>query len=950
MANGKISRRDLLKAAGTVPLLSIVVEGAGGAQTVALQPRAVVIGGKSVFLVAGSIDYFRCPHQLWSDRLLRAKRAGLNTIATCVPWNFHETKEGVFEFKGDRDLVRFLDLCAGLGLYAFVRPGPFICDEWEAGGYPAWLIGKPGVQLRANHAPTLRYVRRWFEQLIPQVASRQVTRGGPVVLVQQENEYYYPGRPGVREYQSFLIRTLRELGIDVPITDCNGSDPWVRHPESVQTVNGGGAAAVAALRKTQPDKPVFVSELYTDYMNCWGWPISSYPTAEMLYQQTMETLAAGGMYSYFMFQTGTNFGFWASTTWKSDQSFVTTRYYGRAPVGEGGVLNESYFAAKAAKLLARNFESLLTSGVPAQPPVKLSGPVRVESVRTAEGFLLFVHPRFPVNLSSVYHTDGEGALIQLAEDWPMSELASQPGTLELPSGDRIPIAESSSYPSMLPFALDIASDCRIDYANATLLGITGQSSHRVLLLRGDAGRRGLISVNGARSEFVFPANEPVRIDVGGLTVLALSRAMADRTWFADGRILVGPAYVGESLNGRHECFLDGRSSTIYSISGQGEIAERKVVPAAAVTAQIPLLDWVCHRLPEIQSIEGWRPLDGPRAVEELGADYGYTWYSARFTSQERRTTGLFFTQAADRLHVFVNGKRMGVWGRGPGATRDPLPVELIAGENRFVFLCDNMGRLSEGKCLDRKGICGPVYVDAEVRDLPQPEWSTPRAVPNNSWEYQAFRFIAPKGSLMRATYRIQHREGEGLLLSLRWFPQYAWISVNGQSAGEHAGDVSLASGIDFSSFVLDPYLRPGPLSVEITLFGEPPKAFNKHVNLLAYPKSTSPQNWGFRPWREPSVAADVPRGYPGWWVSDFPKPGVPGPFFLVTQGLSKGQAYLNGHAVGRYWEIGPQHSLYLPEPWFEPRNRVVIFDEEGKSPADTYLMRDSRVPLASVFA
>lgn len=214
MANGKISRRNLLKTAGTVPLLSMGVKAAREAQTVALQPRAVVIGGKPVFLVAGSIDYFRCPHQLWPDRLLRAKRAGLNTIATCVPWNFHETKEGVFEFKGDRDLRRFLDLCAGLGLYAFVRPGPFICDEWEAGGYPAWLIGKPDVQLRANHAPTLRYVRRWFEQLIPQVASRQVTRGGPVV------------------------------------------------------------------RKTQPDKPVFVSELYTDYMNCWGWPISSYPTAD----------------------------------------------------------------------------------------------------------------------------------------------------------------------------------------------------------------------------------------------------------------------------------------------------------------------------------------------------------------------------------------------------------------------------------------------------------------------------------------------------------------------------------------------------------------------------------------------------------------------------------------------------------------------------------------------
>ena len=180
-----ISRRDLLLGGALTPVLL-----RAASQRLSLQPRAVLIDGKRVFLVAGALDYFRCQHELWRDRLLQAKRAGLNTIAFYVAWNFHEREEGVVNFEGDGDIAHFLDLCAELGLYAFPRVGPFICDEWEAGGYPAWLIGKPGLELRAFDKPALSYVRRWFEKLIPQIASRQVTRGGPVVLVQQENEYY----------------------------------------------------------------------------------------------------------------------------------------------------------------------------------------------------------------------------------------------------------------------------------------------------------------------------------------------------------------------------------------------------------------------------------------------------------------------------------------------------------------------------------------------------------------------------------------------------------------------------------------------------------------------------------------------------------------------------------------------------------------------------------------
>ena len=232
-------------------------------------PRCFMISGKPVFLVSGAIHYQRCPHELWRDRILRAKRAGLNCVETYVPWNFHEAEEGSFEFKGDRDIARFINICHDLDLYCFLRVGPFICAAWECGGYPAWLLAKNGIEFRTMNQVALPYIRRWFEQLIPRIAARQVTRGGSVILVQAENEWLYCDRPGGIEYLSWLIRTLRELGIEVPVTDCNGFN--VEVPGSFKTI-GFSEEGVARLRKEHPDWPVMVYELYTGSGEMWGQP------------------------------------------------------------------------------------------------------------------------------------------------------------------------------------------------------------------------------------------------------------------------------------------------------------------------------------------------------------------------------------------------------------------------------------------------------------------------------------------------------------------------------------------------------------------------------------------------------------------------------------------------------------------------------------------------------
>ena len=263
-----VSRRNLLGAATTLGLATRLTSPAwaqSARSSLSLAPRAVVVDGKPTWLTIGSIDYFRFPAEEWRSVLLRAKRGGLNTVMTYIAWNFHERAPGVFGFDGDADLGKFIDTAADLGMYVYPRVGPFICDEFEGGGYPSWLITQPEIEPRTSHPATLKLLARWFDQLIPIIAKRQVTRGGPVVLVQQENEYFYVGRPHIKDYQSTLVRFLRDRGIDVPITDCNGVDPDTRVPGSLATLNNGGAAPIAALKKLHPDLPAIVTELYTDY-------------------------------------------------------------------------------------------------------------------------------------------------------------------------------------------------------------------------------------------------------------------------------------------------------------------------------------------------------------------------------------------------------------------------------------------------------------------------------------------------------------------------------------------------------------------------------------------------------------------------------------------------------------------------------------------------------------
>lgn len=198
--------------------------------------RGFLINGQRVFIASAGMEYARVPQALWSDRLMRFKRAGFNCVEIYTFWNYHEAQSGRFDFTGDRNLDAYLKLAKSLGLYAIVRVGPYYCAEWDSGGYPLWLRSIPNLQVRVHNVPFEQYVTRFWGQLLPIVVANQINRGGNVILVQLENEHSSGwGTDGLSDrYFQYLQATALADGLEVPYFfsgmnhghDPAGNTPW----------------------------------------------------------------------------------------------------------------------------------------------------------------------------------------------------------------------------------------------------------------------------------------------------------------------------------------------------------------------------------------------------------------------------------------------------------------------------------------------------------------------------------------------------------------------------------------------------------------------------------------------------------------------------------------------------------------------------------------------------
>jgi beta-galactosidase len=304
-----------------------------------------LLHGQPFRILSGALHYFRVLPACWRDRLEKMRAFGLNTVETYVAWNLHEPRPGEFHFEGQLDLVKFIETAAEVGLKVLVRPGPYICSEWEFGGLPAWLLKDPAMQIRCAYPPYLAAVDRFFDALLPRLAPLQSTRGGPVIGVQVENEYGSYGNDKV--YLRHLADGLRARGIDSFLFTSDGPrDSCLQGgtlPEVFKTVNlaFNPAEAFAKLREYQPEGPLMVMEFWAGWFDHWGESHHLSADGSDSIQSSVaaldELLALGASVNFYMFHGGTNFGFMSGANQElTGYHSAVTSYDYASPLDEAG--------------------------------------------------------------------------------------------------------------------------------------------------------------------------------------------------------------------------------------------------------------------------------------------------------------------------------------------------------------------------------------------------------------------------------------------------------------------------------------------------------------------------------------------------------------------------------------------------------------------------------------
>jgi len=312
-------------------------------RSITIQGDHFARAGKPHQILSGSMDFQRIPRAYWRDRLQKARAMGLNTITTYVYWNAIEPKPGRFDFGGDNDVAAFARMAQAEGLDVILRPGPYVCAEWEAGGFPAWLFADPHLHVRTQDPKYLQAVGGYFQRLGKELAPLMAAHGGPIIAVQVENEYgsYGDDRTYMEQIHQALIRA--GFGTDIMFTS-DGAD-MLRNdalPGVLAVVNfdtGEAKSAFAKLKAFRPDQPKMAGEYWAGWFDHWGEP-HAHTDANAQTKELAWMLSQGYSVNIYMFAGGTSFGFMNGANFQGNPSDhyapQTTSYDYDAPLDEAG--------------------------------------------------------------------------------------------------------------------------------------------------------------------------------------------------------------------------------------------------------------------------------------------------------------------------------------------------------------------------------------------------------------------------------------------------------------------------------------------------------------------------------------------------------------------------------------------------------------------------------------
>ena len=316
----------------------------GGTFTVG--DKTFLLNGKPFVVKAAELHYPRIPHPYWEHRIKMCKALGMNTVCLYVFWNIHEQQEGRFDFTGNNDVAEFCRLAQRNGLYVIVRPGPYVCAEWEMGGLPWWLLKKKDIRLREPDPYFMERVKLFERKVGEQLASLTIQNGGPIIMVQVENEYGSYGEN--KAYVSAIRDIVRQSGFDkVTLFQCDWASNFEKNglEDLVWTMNFGTGADIdqqfRRLGELRPNAPQMCSEFWSGWFDKWGARHETRPAKAMV-EGIDEMLSKGISFSLYMTHGGTSFGHWAGANSPGFAPDVTSYDYD-APINEYGQATPKYW-------------------------------------------------------------------------------------------------------------------------------------------------------------------------------------------------------------------------------------------------------------------------------------------------------------------------------------------------------------------------------------------------------------------------------------------------------------------------------------------------------------------------------------------------------------------------------------------------------------------------------
>jgi len=839
--------------------------------------KSLFIDGERVWLISGTLHPFRIPPEEWADRLDAFCDAQLNCVELYLPWNLLEPEPGRFDWTGINDYPRFLDLCRERSLYVFLRPGPYICAEWDLGGLPAWLL-ETGANLRNSDPRFMQPVARYFDEVFRVLGpyQRGVSADGPVILIQAENEYWMSHPEGMRYLDETRERILQS-GAKVPLTDCN---MLYNTPPTLHTINGGWnyPANFQRMRREFPEQPLFAAEFHCGWFTTTTQARDARHLDETSYfLNRLRYLSRGAMTNAYTFAGSTNFGNWGARAAAGE--FITASYDFSSPITEGGGRSDKYYFARLAHRLEALFAPELVYSERPCEAVYVHGHPHAITRQTPSGDLVFV-------FKTIDNPPEEETVPLLFGRWRrMQARFSKELTVRV-----------------LPVAYQLTAGVKIDFCEAQLFHTRETTDGLELFLYDIAGQTAELSINESTRALTFPAADAVAPSdykwAPGLTLRLFSHAQALR--FASDE------------------------------SADGFTLESPPAPSQAIEANWS--DWESVGFEPEANAQAPQPIPDFDRLGALGAPYAQGIFSFQYQAEADAATHLYLRDLHDRAHVIVNGQLHGIQGADPQASSLPCPIELKQGLNQIDLLVGNWGH--DTACYDQadgKGFAGapalvrpltPVWTQAEPLTLDRSDleaWLASNMIQNAHIDLESKLELYPQATPLSET--------EALHVAVPVQPAPFFVLLNGQL---HHASTGRAWSTDLSPKDGD------TLAIAFTEKAQAESFDSSAVVLASDLQPLAPKALTFAPLDEAATKAQHPLqpDQPAWFRSGFTLDEIPKGGLLIDLGQqSIGRVWLNGQLLGRYWHPGPQSLYWIPASWLRESNTLTLFDEKGIQPS-----------------